>query len=60
MARDMAVLQPYLDEVNVFTENRESRLRLRAEEEQRRAEDAKQREEARRRRREQRKGADAL
>ena len=53
MARDMAVLQPYLDEVGVFTENRESRLRLRAEEERRRAEDAKQREEARRRRREQ-------
>ena len=60
MARDMAVLQPYLDEVSVFTENRESRLRLRAEEERRRAEDARQREEARRRRREQRKGADAL
>ena len=60
MARDMAVLQPYLDEVNIFTENRESRLRLRAEEERRRAEDARQREEARRRRREQRKGADAL
>ena len=53
MARDMAVLQPYLDEVGVFTENRESRLRLRAEEERRRAEDARQREEARRRRREQ-------
>ena len=53
MARDMTVLQPYLDEVSVFTENRESRLHLRAEEEQRRAEDAKQREEARRRRREQ-------
>ena len=60
MARDMAVLQPYLDEVNIFAENRESRLRLRAEEERRRAEDARQREEARRRRREQRKGADAL
>ena len=60
LARDMAVLQPYLDEVNTFTENRESRLRLRAEEEQRRTEDARQREEARRRRREQRKGADAL
>ena len=53
MARDMAALRPYLDEVGVFTENRESRLRLRAEEERRRAEDARQREEARRRRREQ-------
>lgn len=56
MARDMAALQPCLDEINRFAESKEGRLRLRAEEEERRAEDVRQREEARRQRREQRRG----